>query len=66
VLVASDRHQARYLRQPGTELDLIVTAPCAVELRADGADGPVLYEDTLDAGDSVELPQPRFYEENQP
>ncbi|HEX3540889.1 MAG TPA: RodZ domain-containing protein [Acidimicrobiales bacterium] len=56
VLVAGGHHQARYLRQPGTELDLIVMAPCSVEVRTGGAAGALLYEDDLDAGDSVELP----------
>jgi hypothetical protein len=53
VLIASNRYEARYLRQPGIELDLIVTGRCAVEVRADG---DALYEDTLYAGDSIELP----------
>jgi hypothetical protein len=56
VLVDGDHQQARYIRRPGTELDLIVMGPCSVEVRTDGAAGTLLYEDDLDAGDSVELP----------
>jgi hypothetical protein len=56
VLVGSNRHETRYLRRPGIELDLVATASCAVEVRADGADGALLYEDTLHDGDTVELP----------
>jgi hypothetical protein len=56
VLVASNRHETRYLRRPGTELDLVATGPCAVQIRAGGADGDLLYEDTLSVGDTIELP----------
>ena len=56
VLVSGDLQQARYIRQAGTELDLIVNGPCSVDVRTDGADGALLYQGNLDAGDSVELP----------
>lgn len=56
VFISGNRHQGLYLRDPGTDLDVIVNGPCAVEVRAGGAGGVLLYQDDLDAGDTVELP----------
>jgi hypothetical protein len=57
VLIDSNSQGARYSVAPSAgSIDLVATSSCWVQLRTASANGPVLFEGTMHAGDRMPLP----------